>query len=307
MQISILRRLSGVAAPRGLRGHARRHARLGQKKADPTKKPLATPRVTSGPALTAEQLARHIDAAILAGLKAEKTDPSPVCSDEEFLRRVYLDLAGQIPTAEQAAAFLDSKEPDKRAKLIDELLASPGVRQAPWPTSGRRCCCRATPTTAASPVLPDLVKWLEEQFNANARWDKMVHDLLTATRRGRQDRPGTYCVANATPDKMTDNVTRMFLGVQLQCAQCHNHPFTDWKQNEYWEHGRVLHEGPARGQPQGGRQERRHDQVGESQPPRKARRRACRSRPRSCRRSSSAASKPDVKAERAAPPVWPTG
>jgi hypothetical protein len=79
-----------------------------------------------------------------------------------------------------------------------------------------------------------MITWLEEAFNSNRPWDKIVSDIVTAT--GTQDKNGavTFYVANPTADKMTDQVARLFLGVQLQCAQCHNHPFTDWKQKEYW-------------------------------------------------------------------------
>ena len=79
-----------------------------------------------------------------------------------------------------------------------------------------------------------LVDWLTKDFNQNTPWDQMVRDLMTA--EGPQDENGavTYFLANNTVDKMTDVTTKVFLGVQLQCAQCHNHPFTDWKQTEYW-------------------------------------------------------------------------
>ena len=79
-----------------------------------------------------------------------------------------------------------------------------------------------------------MTTWLEENFNKNRPWNTMVHDLVTAS--GPQDKNGavTFFVANNSVDKMTDEVTKVFLGVQLQCAQCHNHPFTEWKQTEYW-------------------------------------------------------------------------
>src|SRR5262249_7417938 len=79
-----------------------------------------------------------------------------------------------------------------------------------------------------------MAQWLETQFSSNVAWDKFVTELLTAT--GAQEKNGavTYFLANNTVDKINDSVTRLFLGVQLQCAQCHNHPFTGWKQTEYW-------------------------------------------------------------------------
>src|SRR5262249_13809052 len=82
--------------------------------------------------------------------------------------------------------------------------------------------------------LDPMETWLVEQFNANKSWDKIATDIVTA--EGPQDKNGaiTFFLANNTVDKMTDTVCRTFMGVQLQCAQCHNHPFTKWKQTEYW-------------------------------------------------------------------------
>jgi hypothetical protein len=93
--------------------------------------------------------------------------------------------------------------------------------------------------------------WLGEAFNTNKGWDKVVYDFLTAT--GPADKNGavTFFLANPTPERVTDSVTRLFLGVQLQCAQCHNHPFTSWKQDEYWAmaafFGKVRMNGKVKG------------------------------------------------------------
>jgi hypothetical protein len=179
-----------------------------------------------------QALARRIDDAIDARLRAENVAASPRCDDAEFLRRLYLDLTGHIPAADKAVAFLDSRDPNKRAKLIDELLASSdyGKHQADiWQSY-------LLPRNSDNRFVPfeKMTAWLETRFNDNTPWDRLVRDILTA--QGEMDKNGAviYYLANATPDKLTDNATRMFLGVQLQCAQCHNHPFTDWKQDAYW-------------------------------------------------------------------------
>lgn len=182
--------------------------------------------------LEAQALAQAIDQAIGQRLKSEQVKPAPQADDAEFLRRACLDITGVIPSADRVAAFLDSKEPNKRAKLIDELLADPQygrhmsdvwvLLMYPHDSNNRR-------------LQPDpLNKWLEKEFNDNTPWNKLVTNLVTAS--GAQDQNGavTYLLANPTVDKMTDSTTRLFLGVQLQCAQCHNHPFTGWKQSEYW-------------------------------------------------------------------------
>jgi hypothetical protein len=189
-----------------------------------------SPGLTAGKADDA--LSQRIDQALADRLRAEKVPASPLASDAEFLRRVSLDVTGVIPSPEQAVAFLDSKDPQKRSKLIDELLASPryGRHMADvW----QALLVRRDPDNRRIQLDP-LYAWLEKQFNDNVAWDRVATDLLTST--GTQDANGavTFFLANATPDKVTDTVSRVFLGVQLQCAQCHNHPFTKWKQTEYW-------------------------------------------------------------------------
>lgn len=180
----------------------------------------------------AAAVAKRIDAAINARLAAEKVTPASRASDAEFLRRVSLDITGVIPTADKAASFLDSTDPNKRARLIDELLASPQYGRHQADIWQRLMLPRESDNRRLQPA--PLVKWLEESFNANKPWDQMVRDILTAT--GPQDKNGavTYFLANQSVDKITDSVSKLFLGVQLQCAQCHNHPFTTYKQNDYW-------------------------------------------------------------------------
>jgi hypothetical protein len=193
-------------------------------------KPVLRPSPTGK--LDAAALARSIDEAVAQRLAAEKVKASPQADDAEFLRRVSLDLAGHIPSANKAAAFLDNKDPGKRAKLIDELLASDeyGKHMADvW----KDLLVKRDSDNRLVPFDP-LVEWLAKNFNENKPWDQVVRELLTA--EGQQDENGAvvYFLANGTVDKMTDSTTKVFLGVQLQCAQCHNHPFTDWKQTEYW-------------------------------------------------------------------------
>src|SRR5262245_18414747 len=180
----------------------------------------------------ATTLAGRIELAIGDKLTATKVTPSPRSEDAEFLRRVYLDLTGAIPPADKAAAFLDSTDADKRTKLINELLDSPAFGRH-LADIWRALFVKKDPDNRRIQFDP-LDKWLQEQFNANKGWDKIATELVTAT--GGQDENGavTFFHANNTVDKMTDRVCRTLLGVQLQCAQCHNHPFTKWKQTEYW-------------------------------------------------------------------------
>ncbi len=178
------------------------------------------------------QIADLIDRTIDGRLTQAMIKPSPNSTDAEFLRRVSLDIAGTIPSADKAAAFLDDKSPDKRTRLIDELVQNAGYGKRMgdiWTglmypfDSDNRFVSKAPLRT-----------WLVEKFNANLPWDQMAFELITAT--GDLDKNGAagYMMSNRGVDKMTDSVGKLFLGVQIQCAQCHNHPFTHWKQAEYW-------------------------------------------------------------------------
>jgi Protein of unknown function (DUF1549)/Protein of unknown function (DUF1553) len=238
-----LRALGGLAlaALVGLPAVDLSEASAQKKKAayDPTRKraPAAKGTIAAGKKLTAVELARHIDRAIADKLKAEKVEASPRCSDEEFLRRVYLDITGKIPTAAKAAEFLDSKDSDKRAKLIDELLDSKDYGRHMADIWQALLLPRNADNLRLRQYYPSMTRWLEKELNDGTGWDKIVKNILTATGEVTADKtgPAVYWIANLQADKATDNVTRMFLGVQLQCAQCHNHPFTDYKQAEYWE------------------------------------------------------------------------
>ena len=182
--------------------------------------------------LDAVALAHYIDQAIDARLAADKVAPSPRADDAEFCRRVYLDLAGHIPTAEQAATFLDSQDPDKRARLIDQRLASDDYGKHMADVWMNLLVKRNSDNRFVK--FDPLTEWLTKSFNDDAPWDKMVRDLMTAEGNQDDNAAVTYFLANSTVDKMTDNTTKVFLGLQLQCAQCHNHPFAEWKQTDYW-------------------------------------------------------------------------
>jgi hypothetical protein len=202
----------------------------GDKPAPAVKAPVST--LPMPKTKDAAQLAKAIDSAVSKKLAESKLTESARTTDEEFIRRAYLDITGTIPTAEKAKEFLDDKSPDKRAKLLDELLADPhfGRRMADIWTA------KLFPRESGNRfVLKDpLYKWLEEQFNKNTAWDKFISSLVTATGTVADNPAVTYFIANRSVDKLTDTTAQHFLGIQLQCAQCHNHPFTSWKQTEYW-------------------------------------------------------------------------
>jgi len=192
----------------------------------------ARPLVKQGEKLDAAALAKLIDKEVARELAAQQLPASPLAADAEFLRRVYLDLVGVIPPPEKVVEFLDSKDSNKRQKVIDELLADERFGKSMSETwSGLMIPRESNNRRLDHKPFQD---WLAKQFNDNLPLDKLAYELLTAT--GTMDENGAvvYFVGNPTVDKMTDNVSKMFLGVRLECAQCHNHPFVSWKQDEYW-------------------------------------------------------------------------
>jgi len=177
-------------------------------------------------------LAKQIDARVNEKLAAAKIAPSARCTDEEFLRRAYLDITGVIPSAEKAKQFLDDASPNKRAILIDELLADANY--------GRKQSDIWTPKLFARDSANRFITrepftaWIKDQFNKNTPWNEFVYSLVASTGTVDENPAVTFYLANRTIDRLTDITTQHFMGVRLGCAQCHNHPFTDTKQTEYW-------------------------------------------------------------------------
>ncbi len=219
--------------------------------------------------LAPHDVARRIDQHVEARLAAENVPASQQCDDAEFIRRACLDITGVIPPADRVTAFLDDDDPGKRARLIDELLASPAY--------GRHFAnlwCERIVTRDLAIETEPFVRWMADGLNENRGWNEVVHDLLTAegsfsfATRGRRmatGEPQAFLLLVNTDNAVAGRVEpkaewlaaecgRLFLGVQIQCAECHDHPFTDsWKQNDFW--GLAAFFGQlraARSQPAGG-------------------------------------------------------
>jgi hypothetical protein len=179
-------------------------------------------------------LHERIDRAIAAAQSDFAKKATGPVSDAEFLRRIYLDLTGSIPTSAQARGFLADRSPGKRATLIDRLLASPE---------------HARHLAAVLDVMlmerrPDKnvphAQWLEylrTATAANKPWDELVRDILAADGTDSKTRPAAkfYLDRNADPNELTRDISRLFLGTNLQCCQCHDHPrIDDYKQLHYY-------------------------------------------------------------------------
>jgi len=185
-----------------------------------------------GFAWTNPPTANYIDEHVNSKLLQLQYLPSGLCSDEEFLRRVYLDVIGQLPTLDEATAFLGDGAPDKRTKLIDRLLARD--EHAKFWALKWGDLLRMTSTQIGGQGVHKYHRWLERAFETNLPYDRFARELLAAS-GSTLDNPTAnfYRTATDTQD-CVESISQIFLGARLQCAKCHNHPFERWTQDNYY-------------------------------------------------------------------------
>ena len=174
-----------------------------------------------------------IDRFVGEGLKKAGLEPNPPTDDFVFLRRIYLDAAGRIPTDDESASFLGDKDPEKRRKLIDRLLLSDGYRSHffNWLADLLRHKQNVRRTS-----YNHYERWLKDQIALNRPWDEMVFDMLSAEGSVAQSGPAGYLLRDpGMPLDNLSNTLTIFLGANVACAQCHDHPLADWTQREYFE------------------------------------------------------------------------
>ncbi len=161
--------------------------------------------------------------------------PSEPCSDAEFLRRATLDVTGRLPDPEKARAFLADDSPDKRARLIDELLsdANAAAYADYWSTKWGDLLRPNTQRVGVKPVYL-LDDWIRRHFRENTPWDEFVSELLTAQGSSHDYGPIALWRDKREPADMAEFVSRIFLGVRLDCAKCHHHPSEKWGQDDYY-------------------------------------------------------------------------
>jgi hypothetical protein len=180
-----------------------------------------------------DEMARRVDVLVQQAWDADHLKPAPVTSDGEFLRRAYLDLNGVIPRVAEVRAFLSDERPDKRVLLVDRLLASPRYATH-MATIWRNRILPPGVDASRGPESMALQKWLRTRFAKNVRYDNLVGELLI-TLGGDELGPSLYFQANdLSPEKLAASSAELFLGLQLQCAQCHDHPTSHWKQKDFW-------------------------------------------------------------------------
>jgi hypothetical protein len=205
-------------------------------------------------------LAAKIDARIDAVLQANKVMPASQADDAEFLRRVTLDILGRIPTAAEAREFLTDKAKDKYEKLVDRLIASPSAINHAATVWRKTLIPQAATNPRVQYLNISLEAWLRDRLRAGRRADELVRDLLTApldyldrTPDGKP-RPapglsalGFYQANDLKPETVASSTSRILLGVKIECAQCHNHPFDKWTQQQFWETAAFFAPVPPQG------------------------------------------------------------
>jgi hypothetical protein len=191
-------------------------------------------RMVSPPTLTSAELDRLVERHLAKN--DPKVEPAPITTDVEFVRRVYFDLIGKPPTPEQFLAFVRDRSHDKRGRLLDHLLNSPDWARN-WARYWRDVIkFHATNENLARVRFDELEDWLAGQLQANEPWDEIARSMITAT--GRNDENGAVAFPlayEAQPVEMAGEVSRIFLGVQIQCAQCHDHKTDSWKRRQFHE------------------------------------------------------------------------
>jgi hypothetical protein len=208
-------------------------------------------------------LAARIDELLAAGWSERKVKPSDPADDAEFLRRVWLDLAGRIPDQADVRDFLDDKSPDKRLRAVKRILGDPDVTDqnpslyvnhmsAVW----RNLLLPQGNNQQVQVFAGQIENWLRTRFRENTSYDKMVRDLLTVpvgfnprARGGVVRQPfdpnggnilAFYQANESKPENLGAATSRLFLGIKLECAQCHNHPFAKWSRKQFWEYASFF-------------------------------------------------------------------
>jgi len=181
-----------------------------------------------------EAVITFINHRIQDGWKAANMAPSPFATDEEWVRRVYLDVIGRIPTTTEAEQFLASNKTDKHERLIKKLTENP-TYVTNWSTIWTRLLIgRSTSREINRQALQD---FLVQSFAENRPWSEMVYDLVSAEGDSESNGATNFLLAHLNNEAVpaTAITTRLFLGTQIQCTQCHNHPFNDATQSQFWE------------------------------------------------------------------------
>jgi hypothetical protein len=174
-----------------------------------------------------------IDHHIFGNLKQIGVPPSPICDDSTFLRRVSLDIAGRLPTIEETRAFFANPAPDKRDRAIESLLGSPDYADY---FANKWTALLKNKRDDAADITANFAfhAWMRDSLLANKPYDEIVRQILAATGTIVANPAVAWYKRVKEPAQQLEDVAQLFLGVRMQCAQCHHHPFERWSQHDYY-------------------------------------------------------------------------
>lgn len=216
----------------------------------------------------AKNYAAAIDGAVQSPLFQQGKRPNPLTDDETFLRRIYLDVAGRIPTLDEVESFLGSSDSDKRENLIDNLLSSEDYVSNMYNMWADTLRLHDKPDlyNYATPYLT----YVRETIAENKPYDRWVYEMLTADgKMWENPATGFQLRDEGMPLPYVDNTVRVFLGTQIGCAQCHDHPFDSWTQYQFYQLAafttgvKTQHQSEQMAEPKDGKRARRRNLVGE--------------------------------------------
>jgi len=176
-----------------------------------------------------------IDEHVAAKWKRMKLQPSELCTDEEFVRRVHLDLTGLPPTSERVRTFLANERParEKRDALVDELIGSPAFVDH-W-TNKWSDLLQVNSKFLGAEGAKLFREWIRQRIEDNTPYDQFVYDILTASGSNKENPAASYFKILREPDAIMENTTHLFLATRFNCNKCHDHPFERWTQDQYYE------------------------------------------------------------------------
>ncbi|HTM54983.1 MAG TPA: DUF1549 and DUF1553 domain-containing protein [Pirellulales bacterium] len=201
--------------------------------------------------------ANFIDGLVWDKLRSQGITPSQPAGDSTYLRRVYLDIIGRLPSADEVRAFLTSTSPARREELVDALLAR-GEYADYW---ANKWADLLRPNPYRVGIKPTMAfdAWIRERFRENIPYDQFVRQLLTAQGSAWRNGAATWFRDRRTPDEIIPVVSQLFLGIRLECAKCHHHPFEIWSQDDFYSlaayFARVTHKGQGISPPISGGEE----------------------------------------------------
>lgn len=184
------------------------------------------------------RVVNFVDGFVLSKLRTLHLEPSPDCTDVEFVRRAFLDTCGILPTPEEVTAFLAARSPDKRAELVDRLLARP--EYVDYWTHKWSDLLLVSSRKLPQPAVWSFYRFVRESVAENRPWNDFAREVLTSSGSTLSRGGGNYFLLHKDVTDLVESTSVTFLGMSIQCARCHNHPLEKWTQDQYWQMANLF-------------------------------------------------------------------